>query len=220
MTKDKEMKSLFIMCSELKQQVKDLTAEVRALKEAKSKCKVVHQGNCVEQINQLNAHTGKQYEQIENVIAEVMGQTDELKRTVKDIKEDNTTSKDLLKLVFEDHTKSKNLLKRVCKDTDTSIAHIRALEAKATRKPQAHANFVRVSKTVHGNFRPRICYNCRKVGHFAAMCQQPNPRRQNSGQANAVVEEEEDNTFNPIPNQMLSGYTREQLTTGFTPYGS
>ena len=205
MTKDKEMKSLFIMCSELKQQVKDLTAQVRILSEAKSKCKVVHQGNCTEQINKLNAHTGKQYEQIGEVIAQVLGQTDALERSVKDItqKQDN----------------SKNLLNRLCKETSISVAHIKALEAKAVRNP-AQANFVRASKTVHGNFRPRICYNCRKPGHLAAMCSRPNPRRPSLNGQTCVVEKEEDDSFNPIPNQMLSGYTRKQLTTGFTPYGS
>ena len=35
MTKDKEMKALFIMCSELKKEVKELRAEVKELREKK-----------------------------------------------------------------------------------------------------------------------------------------------------------------------------------------
>ena len=58
---EKAMKSLFILCNELKQQVKDLSGQVKTLSEEKHKCNVSeHKTDCVEQINKLNEHTGKQ----------------------------------------------------------------------------------------------------------------------------------------------------------------
>ena len=62
---------------------------------------------------------------------------------------------------------SRDLNKKQIKNIEYEISHIRSVQT----KPPYQFNSYQFR--VH---RPRICYNCRRPGHEAKNCRQPNPR--------------------------------------------
>ena len=158
------MKSLFIMCNELKHQVEALTQEVKALREAQIKKDVQIRGNS-EQIVKLGDDVENSVDFQVSEIARIDSTLAEVTRHVKITEEEQSIS----------------------------VKHIKALEKRAalfasSGQVSSVSNQVsRHKKLRYTQPRPRICYNCRKSGHFAAMCSMPNPRNPDlSGQPNAV----------------------------------
>ena len=62
---------------------------------------------------------------------------------------------------------SRDLNKQQIKNIEYEISHIRSVQTKPPHQ------FNSYQFRVH---RPRICYNCRRPGHEAKNCRQPNPR--------------------------------------------
>ena len=161
---DKAMKSLFILCNELKHQVEALTQEVKALREAQIKKDVQIRGNA-EQIVKLG-------DDVENSVDFQVSEIARIDSTLAEVTRH-------VKITEDEHS--------------ISVKHIKALEKKAAFiKSSGQVSSVQVPRPTKPNYprpRPRICYICRKSGHFAAQCTKPNPRNSNpdlSGQTSAV----------------------------------
>ena len=184
MTKDKELKALFLLCQDLKGQVKLLTDKVETLSEARPTA-----SGCCKHCKNIKAIQ----EEIENhiafnakEIATVNSELDQVNNNIEDIAlrtdelEDNQTGQIKFNMMLQD---------KVAVQVDKLLE----LEVRI-RKPQVPAQSFSVSRQKPPEFsrsdrrsrptqvrwspRPRVCYNCRKAGHLARNCHKPNPRLQ------------------------------------------
>ena len=155
MTKDKELKALFVMCSDLKAQVKALSEEVKALREARTAPEKILES--IHQINEDITYTGKYAEK-------------HITRLGADIEE-------IREHVQEHEEWRKAAIKRVVAIEDNVLKgkanYVRSNMPERFQQRQ-HQRPVHIRQR-----RERVCYNCRKPGHEARQCQKPNPRNQN-----------------------------------------
>ena len=185
MTKDKELKAIFVMMQELRSKISSLENQVKTLSEVKQ-----NSVSCCRHCKDIGAIQ----EEIENhiefnakEIATVCSELDQVNNNIEDISlrtdelEDNQTSQIKFNIMLQD---------KVAKQVDKFLE----LEVRV-RKPQVQAQSFSVSRQKPPEFsrsskrseptqvrwspRPRVCYNCRRAGHLAKYCHKPNPRLQN-----------------------------------------
>ena len=137
---DKAMKSLFILCNELKHQVETLTQEVKVLREALTKKDVQIRGNS-EQIVKLG-------DDVENSVDFQVSEIARIDSTLAEVTRH-------VKITEEEHA--------------ISVQHIKDLEEKSGFfKSTGQVSSVQVPRPKKPNYprpRPRICYICRKRKH-------------------------------------------------------
>ena len=190
MTKDKEMKAMFIMMQDMKSKISQLENQIKSLSEGKQNSKgCCKHCNTIEEIQEEvqnhikfnaeeTAKVNKELDLVSNSIEEWSLRTDEL--------EDNQMSQIKFNIMLQDKV-------------DTQVDKLLELEVRV-RKPQLQAQtfsvyrqelpqFARSSQAQRSRpdqvrtSRPnrtikwvRTCYNCRKAGHIAMNCNRPNPR--------------------------------------------
>ena len=185
MTKDKELKAIFIMMQELRAKVSNLEGQIKTLSETGPSasgccrhCKDIETTQEeVENHIEFNAKeiaiVNSELDQVNNNLEDIALRTDEL--------EDNQTSQIKFNIMLQD---------KVARQVDKFLE----LEVRV-RKPQVQAQSFSVSRQKPPEFsrsdkraeptqvrwspRPRVCYNCRRAGHLAKYCHKPNPRIQN-----------------------------------------
>ena len=160
MTKDKELKALFIMCSDLKAQVKALSEEVKALREARNDPEKI-----LERVSQLSedlTYTGKYAEKHITRLGE----------NINEIREH----------VQEHEEWREAAVKRVVA-LEADMLKGKANSVRSNRPERVKQEQYRRQRQYRQR-RERICYNCRKPGHEARQCDRPNPRNQNLSASN------------------------------------
>ena len=171
MTKDKEMKAVFIMMQDMKAQIQILNDKVKALSEAEprnSKCFV----HC---------------KQVETFQEEVKNLVDfQITETAKVEAELDLIDTGMERLFHRTNDLQERQAEQVdkCLELETRFKKLSAPKAQSfsvTRQniPQfARSSADRRSKPEQIRWpRERICYNCRHSGHFAKDCKKPNPRQ-------------------------------------------
>ena len=189
MTKDKEMKAVFIMMQEMKTKISKLEDQIKYLSENKQNspgcckhCKAIEEvqeeieNHITFNANEI-ANVNSELDQVNKSIEEWSHRTDEL--------EENQMSQIKFNIMLQN---------KVAIQVDKLLE----LEVRV-RKPQMQAQtfsvtrqkppeFARSSQSqrsrpiqVRWNRAPqikkvRLCYNCRKEGHLAKVCNKPNPR--------------------------------------------
>ena len=185
MTKDKELKAVFIMMQELKSKVSSLEIQVKNLSEARPTA-----SGCCKHCKSIEAIQEEVESHIEfnaKEIATVNSELDQMNNNMEDLAirtdelEDNQTSQIKFNIMLQD---------KVARQVDKFLE----LEVRV-RKPQVQGQSFSVSRQKPPEFsrsdkrseptqvrwspRPRVCYNCRRAGHLAKYCHKPNPRLQN-----------------------------------------
>ena len=188
MTKDKELKAIFIMMQELRSKISSLENQVKTLSEVKQ-----NSVSCCRHCEDIKAIQEEVENHIEfnaKEIATVNSELDQVNNNTEDIAlrtdelEDNQTGQIRFNMMLQD---------KVAVQVDKLLE----LEVRI-RKPQVPAQSFSVSRQKPPGFsksdrrsrptqvrwspRPRVCYNCRKAGHLARNCHKPNPRLQDLGE--------------------------------------
>ena len=153
-----EIQALFVLCQDLKEQVKILTDKVNALSEA--------------QISSVSCICSKDITDIQEEITDLVDF--QIEESAKSNKELDLVDKAMDRLFSRTN------------DLKANQEKLEARMKKVLSEPQA--NSISVKRVGQPQFaksnpnkssrRPRICYNCRGPGHMAANCHKPNPRLQ------------------------------------------
>ena len=206
MSESKQYKSLFIMCSELRAEIKSLRQEMKELRESKSSCQHEASANAIDEDEELLENPNQEIfdnisTDMNNIIESVDKANDYTEREVArldiDLSEIKEHVKELEAVKPQVHTLSEHKCPAIEK-TDEMASHIailftqteylkssRDLNKKQIKNIEYEVNHIRSvqEKFPHqfNNYqfripRPRICYNCRRPGHEARNCHQPNPR--------------------------------------------
>ena len=183
MTKDKELKALFVLCQDLKLQVKLLNDKVTVLSAA---------GN----VNNSHSNDCPNYVKMGMVLHEDMKtlesfHMEELARIGEHFDKE---------LAFTDHTvqdlcdKTEDLDHKLAMHVDKVLAIEVQFQKRDVNRAQTFSvvrqeppQFARSSQARRSRPdqvrrpRVRVCYNCKRPGHLAASCHKPNPRTQKIG---------------------------------------
>ena len=234
MSSASEVQALFVLCQNLKAEVKSLTEKVEALSAAQT---TSHNCNCANDIKEIqdeitdlvdfqieeSAKSEKELDLVDKAMDRLFSRTNDLRT---------------------DQTKLVNQLKVLSDPQAMSVSVNRQGEPQCSRSSQ--------------NRRPRICYNCRKPGHLAINCLKSNPRvkglcapcppktnlrvrfNDQDPAANSVdvaaepevsatfgtviVPIQDDGSYQPFvypngsTNHLMKNYSWAELNRGFTPY--
>ena len=208
MSESKQYKSLFIMCSELRAEIKNLRDEMKILRESKSSCQhecnvnAIHEedeeellenpnqeifdnistdmNNIIESVDQANEYTEREVARLDINLSEIKEHVKELEAVKPQVhalsehkcpaikKADEMASHIAILFTQTEYLKaSRDFNKRQIKNMEYEIGHIRSVQEKSPHQFNNYQFRIR---------RPRICYNCRRPGHEARNCHQPNPR--------------------------------------------
>ena len=182
MNKENEIKALFVLCQDLKNQVKQLTEKVNALSEAKP-----HSGECTsclkmgmvlhEDMTTLEDFHMEELARIGKHFDEELASTGE---TIKDLCDQaNDFDHKLATQVDKILELEVKVQKQQMKAQTFSVSRqelpqfARTSQAQSSKPDQFRKS--RPNQTVNW---VRTCYNCRKAGHLAKDCHKPNPRGQ------------------------------------------
>ena len=169
MTKDKELKAVFIMMQELKSKISSLEGQVKALSEANpstSPCCI----HC------------KEVEQVQEEIKDLV--EFQVAETAKVEAELDLIDTGMERLFHRTNNLQENQAEQVDKflEMETRLKKLSAPQANSVsvnrvNLPQFARSNQSQSSRPDQTRRPqeRICYNCRKPGHFAKTCLKPNP---------------------------------------------
>ena len=206
MSESKQYKSLFIMCSELRAEIKSLRQEMKELRESKSSCQheasayaidedeellenpnqeifdniSTDMNNIIESVDKANDYTEREVARLDIDLSEIKEHVKELEAVKPQVhtlsehkcpaieKTDEMASHIAILFTQTEYLKSsRDLNKKQIKNIEYEVNHIRSVQEKFPHQFNNYQFRIR---------RPRICYNCRRPGHEARNCHQPNPR--------------------------------------------
>ena len=161
MNKENEVKALFVLCQDLKAQVKNLTEKVEALSEVQttSNC------NCSKEIYEIQV--------------EITDLVDfQIEESAKADKELDLVDKAMDRLFSRTNDLRNNQMTLESKVKMLSAPQAHSISVNRTAQPQfTKSNQSQRTRPDQFRRQVRICYNCKKPGHFAASCTKPNPRQ-------------------------------------------
>ena len=170
MTKDKELKAIFIMMQDLKNQVKILSDKVAVLSEARHKT-----GNCQSCSKAIQDVQQEVQDFVNFRVDEAAKMDEELSLVDKAMDRLLSCTNDLRDIQKDQQKKLVNFetkLEKLCAPQTNCIS--------VHKKPPQFSRSAQCRRSKPDQFRRvRICYNCRREGHKAKDCPKPNPRSQN-----------------------------------------
>ena len=160
MTKDKELKAVFIMMQEMKAKISNLESQVKALSETRQ-----DPSECCQHCTVIKAVQEEVQNHIEFNAEEIAKVNSEL---------------DLVDKGMDRLFKRTDTLKKLSDSQPQAFSVNRQKPPEFARSSQGQRSKpiqVRWHRA-HQVRKERLCYNCRKEGHLAKECNKPNPRLQ------------------------------------------
>ena len=154
MNNESEVKALFVLCQDLKTEVKSLTEKIEALSAA--------------QITSQNCNCSKEIEEIQVEITDLVDF--QIEESAKASKELDLVDNAMDRLFNRTNDLRTNQTKLVNQLKMLSAPQAMSVSVKRQDQPQTSKS------SQNQRSRIRICYNCRKPGHLAVNCLKSNPR--------------------------------------------
>ena len=243
MNKDIKTNALFVLCQDLKDQIKLLTDKVEALSEAQTTSNNCGCSKDIEEIQveitdlvdfqiEESAKASKELDLVDNAMDRLFNRTNDLQK---------------------DQKKLANKVKMLSAPQANSVSVNRVVQPQFARSSRSQR-----SRPDQNRRQVRVCYNCRKEGHFAKDCKKHNPRQPLSAGApkptlssrpknkqpaansvdnsaepeisvafgTVIVPVQENGQYTPFvypngsSNHLFKNYSWTELNKAVTPYGS
>ena len=154
MNKENEVKALFVLCQDLKAQVKSLTEKVEALSAAQTTSK--------------NCNCSKEIEEIQVEITDLVDF--QIEESAKASKELDLVDQGVDRLFNRTNDLRTNQMKLESKVNLLIAPEANTISVNRKQPQFARSRHNQRSKPDQVRRQVRICYNCRQPGHMAANC--------------------------------------------------